>query len=65
MYRVHVNHFNFSNGFNKWITIFNTEIMDTVLQVGFFVRVFSQLKEVESRKIQSPLSIYLLCTNAM
>ena len=40
MYRVHVNHFNFSSDFNKWITIFNTEVMDTVLQVGFFVRVF-------------------------
>ena len=39
MYKV-LNHFNFSSEFIKWITMFNTEIMGTVLQVGFFVRVF-------------------------
>ena len=48
MYKV-LNHFNFSNEFIKWITMFNTEITGTVLQVGFLSE-FSQLKEVVSRE---------------
>ena len=50
MYKVS-NHFNFSNEFIKCITMFNTGITGTVLQVGVF-QSFSQSKEVVSREIQ-------------
>ena len=46
MYKV-LNHFNFSNEFIKWITMFNAEITSTVYWLGF-----SQLKDFVSWKIQ-------------
>ena len=59
MYKV-LNHFNYSNEFIKWITMFNTEITGTVLQVGFLSEFFPIKRGCKQGHQLAPY-LFILC----